>query len=240
MNILKIFSNPYDTADITDERLYKFATNHENRLIADNANKQFDAILKVLSPVLILFARLLGIEDTTENVRKGATLTVDTFTEDVHAKMKNYYIKLAAVFDENSPAMIEFYPDKVSGYYNITREDMPVIVERLETVANKYQKSIDAEIYKTLVGFKETWDSLRDNQEQSKGKLSTTKEDIKTGRQNVEFALLDGQHDIAKMFRYDEDKCSSYYNPSLLYYKGIENPDASDDDNTDPNAPSTP
>ena len=217
-NTKMLFGNIFDDRRITPNYIARFADDTVAKLTKNNESNEYDAVLNPLTAAIVPLRKELGEVDTTFNVQVGKTSTVDGFIVAFKGYMNDKYIHIAAALNgEKTPAFMEFYPKGKSEYTQVTKTQMPTIMERLKVTAAKYEVQIGTVISTELQMFQTKWKELRGQQLEEKAAVKTNRTDRSVARRAVELELLKTIHFIGAKFPGDVARCQSFFDFNLLF-----------------------
>jgi hypothetical protein len=213
-----LFGNIFDDVKITPNYIARFADDTVAKLTKNNESNEYDAVLNPLTAAIVPLRKELGEVDTTFNVQVGKTSTVDGFIVAFKGYMNDKYIHIAAALNgEKTPEFKEFYPKGKSEYTQVTKTQMPTVMERLKVTAAKYEVRIGAVIATELQMFQTKWKELRGQQLEEKAAVKTNRTDRSVARRAVELELLKTIHFIGAKFPGDVARCKSFFDFNLLF-----------------------
>jgi hypothetical protein len=217
-NLQMLFGNFFDDPKIADKFLERYAEDNIAKIKQNNTGGIFNSVLNPLEAAMIPFKAELGDVDTSETQLLGKTQTVDGFIAGFKTFMKDNYINIAGKLGgDKVPAFAEFYPKGKTEYTNITKTKMPTIMSRLKTAATNNSAALGATLTAQLQGFKAQWETARSTQLDKKAALKTNRTDRSMARVTVEMCLLAVVRFVANKYVADVEKCSMFFNFSLLF-----------------------
>ncbi len=213
-----LFKNFFKSSLIIAARLYAFAQNTLNNLIIANGSGVYNDIIKELTDANTLLGTDLGLVDTNEAVKRGATLTNDQVLKKFSTIMSEEKPFIArALGGEEDPRFIEFYPNGLEDYTNPTKTDMPVLTNRINTAAIKYEKELGISLFDKLVVLESQWTQSRDVQEKKKGSVADAKKVRDLHITDVQLVLTKTVHVVAAQAPGDVAHGAAIFDFSLLY-----------------------
>ncbi len=213
-----MFKNPFSSDEITPNRLHVFADDVVGKLDADNANGEFNGIINNINTASQNLKDELGDVETTVAVQKGKTLTVNDVIKEFKTYMSdNEGVIAKAVGGKKKPAFLEFYPQGVSQYSNITKTKIDSVLDQVFNAADNNKVAIGKDLEKELKAFKADYTAARKLQVNQKGTVKDNRVDKTNNRKALEIALLQATYTVGNSFTGDVAKCSSFFNFSLLY-----------------------
>jgi len=217
MNTRILFGNFYSDDKIGNFYIERHADDAIAKITRNNTGGIFDSILNPLIAAMIPFKVELGDVDTSVNVLKGKTETVDEFIARFVGFMKNSYIDIASKLGgEKSEAFIEFFPRGKTEYTQITKTKMPTITTRINTAATNNATAIGTELTTKLQSFKADWVTVRKLQLKTKADLKGNRTERSTARKTVENCLIAAVRFIGNKYPGEEAKCLQFFDFNLL------------------------
>jgi len=216
-NAEMLFGNFYNDPKITPNYLERHADDTIAKIIRNNTGGIFNTILNPLVAAMIPFKAEFGDVDTSVNVLKGKTETVDEFIARFKGYMKDRYIDIASKLGgEKSEPFIEFFPRGKNEYNQITKTKMPTITTRINKAATNYATALGTELTTNLQSFMADWVTVRKLQLNTKADLKTNRTERSTARKTVENCLIAAVRFIGNKYPGDVAKCMQFFDFSLL------------------------
>jgi hypothetical protein len=214
----KLFGNLFDDDKIINRRLYTFGLDLFNRLTAANGGGDYTALIALLTTPLTALGTELGAVDTSLNLQKGKTMTVDQVMAAFKLTMS---LKKGVIADALGGATTEeylqFYPHGQIEYTQALKSQMPTLVLRINTAATANSVALGAPLTALLQGFEAQWTGARDLQMQLFGTVDDNRTDRTQARIDTELAALTVVHTIASLFPGDVEECKAFFNFPLLF-----------------------
>ncbi len=199
---LSIFDNFFDDKNIIDTRLYNFGNYLLTALNTANGTANIhQEQIDTLSPALtVMFTEISGL-DASQTIGLGTTKTNDEVLAAFKTKMSDENKIIAkALGGKNAPALLEFYPHKLSEYTKVTKKTMPFLVNRVSTAAKKYEAKIGKILADELIQFEIDWSNTREQQEVQASAIKTIKIKKSIARVELENAIKSVLLDLSKKF----------------------------------------
>lgn len=213
-----LFGNLFDDVKIISSRLLNFSNDHLNKLVAANGGGAYTSLINLLTPLIAALTAELGDIDTSLNLQKGATLTVDQLLTSFRTTMSQQEGVIAnALGGFGTPGYLEFYPHGVSEYTKVNKTTMPTLADRVSTAAAAHTAELTAPLVTTLQTFLSDWNKLRPSQQQQKGDVKNNRTERSIARQQLENGLLTSLHTIAALYPGNILQCSSLFSFSQLF-----------------------
>jgi hypothetical protein len=214
----KLFGNFFDDIAIINRRLYGFGFDSINRLTSANGGGDYTDLISLVTPPITALGKELGDVDTALNQQKGKTITNNQVIAAFKLTMSQKKGVLADLLGGvNTPAFLEFYPHGGTEYSNVTKEKMPLLVDRVFAAAAAHAGAIGATNEALLKSFKALWKNSRDDQEQQFGTVTDNRSERTVARTDSELALLTAVHTIGAKFPGSTEECVAFFDFSLLY-----------------------
>jgi hypothetical protein len=146
MDLRKLFKNHFDTKEISDDTLRKFAEIHLERLSANNGTAQFTAMITATTTAYTAYFGAMTNEDTKFAIQQGLTITMKNIVD----KFKKYVSQKEGIirgnFGKESAAYQEFFPLGVTEYSNANLANIEVLMKRIAAAAERYQADLGANL----------------------------------------------------------------------------------------------
>lgn len=222
----RYFENPYDDDDITDERFINFLDDHFQRVKAQNEGGRHDALLAALALVIPALRANQSAGDVARVRRIGKTRSLDALVALFQADVRQHEGTIKGVFKKDSETYIEFFPEGLAAYNDITRTDTPTLLDRWRTLTNAHASNLPPAVVTLFGAYDTQYKTLRDQQQQQQGNLEKADTEGDDARTAAELAVVGGMHHIGGLFPGQAARCAGYYNRSLLFPQGPDKEDA--------------
>ena len=218
INNEKLFGNPFDEPSIPTTLLIEFTKDMIERLTTANTNHQYDDMIAQAQTDLDVLEADVEKKDVSVTVRLGKTQTVDEVTAEFGQTMSDLYGVIAhSLGGSKKPEMLEFYPDGLTEYNKINRDNMAVITNRIFTAAGNHSAALGTDITAQLQAFKASFLAARKVQVSAKSDVTSSKPVISAERTKLELTNTMIVRKIASLYPGDVATCSSLFDFSLLY-----------------------
>ena len=205
------------SGDITKDRLLSFARDCFTRLTKDNTNHQFDDVLSFLNGVITQLSTDVNKKDSAFNIRKAKTDTVIETSHDLGATMSKLEGVIEFNLEDTKDAYKEFYPNGISEYYGLTREQATQLAARITTATNKYTTELGPKVTAALLALETGYNTARSSQSAANSDVSTAKNISDKDCIQMDLGLRNAMHTVAMTYPDDPAKCNSLFNFNLLY-----------------------
>jgi len=214
----RIFDNFFDDPKITPSRFLNCSQTTLQRLIAANGDNAFDDLIAQLQPAINVLGNELGDINVDVAVQRGATLTVDEIINNFKDTMSAKEGVIAdAIGGRGTAAYLEFYPQGITGYRKANKTNIEALAYAVKQAATKYADSLNPILVTLLQSFYGNYKDARGEQQQKVGNVEDGRSTRSAARSTLEIAMLVAVHTIAAKFPYDQQKCISFFDFSLLY-----------------------
>lgn len=216
----RFFDNPYDDDTITDARFINFLDDHRQRVKAQNEGGRHNALLAALDAAIAALRATQTAGDVARVRRIGKTSSLDALVELFTADVRQHEGTIKGLFKKESETYIEFFPEGLEEYNNITRPNTPTLIKRWETLTSSHAGSLPPTVVTLFGAYEAQYKTLRGQQQEQQGivaKAGTVGDDARTA---AELAVVAGMHHIGGLFPGQAARCAGYYNQSLLLPQG--------------------
>jgi hypothetical protein len=214
----RLFHNFFDNIKIIPERLSNFAQDTLNNLIANNAGGEYTALIATLQPLVSNFKGEIGQVDTSRNIQKGATLTVDEIMVNFKDSMSSEEPFIArALGGIDTAPYLEFYPAGIDEYSRANKTNMPVLTKRVNVAATAHSAALGPVLTATLQAFAPGFNNARDQQQKQKGAVENNRNERSVNRRALELGLLATAFAIGFKFPGDVKQCLKFFRFNLLF-----------------------
>jgi len=232
MNMETFFKNHFNTKEISDDNMRKFAEIHLQRLAAKNAGGQFTAIITDTTTAYTNYFGSITDEDTKFAVQQGLTIAVNNAVENFKKAVSQKEGIVRGNFGKDSREYQEFFPLGVTEYSKATLQNIQMLMERFVAAANRYTVQLGGALATEFQGYLTAFTTARTSQLLKLGEVADSKTDASFKRDTVENELMKNVHLIGAMYVGDINTCMDFFDQSFVR-------DSSNEDEEEP-APPTP
>lgn len=233
INIERFFENHLSNREISGEELRQFAEDHIGKLKAVPAlPAPLAALLAPTEAAFGAFDAALSARTTLQATQSGGTITKDEALQLVRTTVRQREGRVRDKFAKGSAAYAEFFPQGLREYNRARLGQVPGLLERLITAANKHKAELGPELLAEFTALKTAFSSAREGQVDAKGDLAQARANVATTRSVLELQLGRNILAIASHHLGNPERAADYFNQSLL-----EDPTRTNDDLTPPPAP---
>ena len=216
MDLKRLFKNHFDTKEISDDNLRKFAEVHLQRLSANNGTAQFTTMITATTTAYTNYFGAITNEDTKFAIQQGLTVTMNNIVEN----FKNFASKKEGLvfgnYGKESPEYQEFYPNGVTEYPQANLANIEMLMTRFFAAAERHQAELGASLQSDAENFLTDFKNARTAQLGKIGEVQAQKSTTSTTRDGIENELMKNVHLIASMFIGEVDRCMDFFDQSFI------------------------
>ncbi|HCY77063.1 MAG TPA: hypothetical protein DHV28_14165 [Ignavibacteriales bacterium] len=216
MDLRKFFKNHFDTKEISDDNMKKFAEVHLERLSANNGTAQFTAMITDTTNAYTAYYGSITNEDTKFAIQQGLTITMNNIVEN----FKNFVSKkegtIRGQFGDKSAEYQEFFPLGVTEYRQSNLANIDKLMTRFVAAAERYSAELGAALQTDAETYLTNFKAARKAQLEKIGEVSAQKTTTSTTRDGIENELMKNVHLIASMFIGNVDRCMDFFDQSFI------------------------
>lgn len=216
INLLTFFKVHFDTVEISDNNLYKFAEDHIERLNANNDGQEYNTMINNTMPIFNSFFKSMGIEDTQFSEQQGKTITVDLVIAEFKERVSLAEGLIRFTFKPKSAAYQEFFPGGVTEYSNAIKANVYLLMNRIVKLSNKYSNELGANFVNTFIDIEARYKVARANQLQDIGRVTANKSATEETRSVLEIQLMRNLLDIASKFVGNPSRGMDFFDQSII------------------------
>lgn len=216
MNLKTFFKNHFDTKEISDDNMRKFAEIHLQRLSANNGGGEFTTMISDLTTAYNSYFGSMVDEDTKFAVQQGLTKTMNNAVEAFKKAISQKEGLVRATFGKDSAEYQEFFPTGATEYHNATLRNIEMLMERFVTAANKYSVQLGPALETEFQGYLTTFTNAREAQLVKKGEVAESNTDTSVKRDGLENELMKNVHLIGAMYIGDVNRCMDFFDQSFI------------------------
>ena len=218
MTVEKALDNRFDKPGISRADLLIFAKDEVRRLKANNGTGLYTSQITFVTALIDLLDTELKVGDSSKNLRKGKTKSVDEMTVVFGNTMKDYENEIVRkIGGKTSPSVSEFYPNGHAEYISATRKEMDIFVPRIKTATMNHASQLGVELTAILVALDTDYNEARDSQNDTTDLINANKTHVTGDKLALAKGLNKVFHEIAAMHYEDIAPCIGLFNFNLLY-----------------------
>jgi hypothetical protein len=231
--LASFLENPFDDDGISMNELIAFATDHLQRLIANNPNGELNDRIAPLTSSLATVEDCVTDDQGRLGLRKARKQAKDDFRLQIPVDVKRIEAGFIAAFGADSPVLLEALPQGRTIFQTCRDDQVEVHLQTLLDAATTHQASLAPATLTQATTLKNNWVTIYQASEASTGSKTVTQEGKKLARENLQLMLYLNLLKLAEMFPRQPEKLALYLQQHLL-----ENPSTPDE--PEPPVPPTP
>jgi len=216
MNLETFFKNHFDTKEISDDNMRKFAEVHLQRLAANNTGGEFTTLLTDTTNAYTNYFGSMTDEDTKYAVQQGLTIAMNSVVRNFKRAISQKEGLVRSIFGKESPQYREFFPFGITEYTGANLANIQVLMERFVNAATKYTAELGAPLATQFQGYLTDFIAAREAQLLKIGEVAEGKTDTSDQRDSLESGLMKNVHLIGSMFIGDVDRCMDFFDQSFI------------------------
>jgi hypothetical protein len=217
LDISRFFKNHLANQRISSEELRQFAEDHIGKL---RALPVLPSILTgLLAPTETAFGdfdKKLSDRTTYLAAQMGGTITKDEVLQLFRTTVRQREGRVRDVFPRGSAPYAEFFPKGLRDYNRARLGQLPGVLDRFITAADKYQADLGSELLAEFQALKISFASARDKQMEAKGDLAQIRANLAATRRVLEMQLGRNILAIASHHLDQPERAKDYFDQSLL------------------------
>ena len=216
MNMETFFKNHFNTKEISDENLRKFAEIHLQRMSAKNGGGEFTTMITDTTTAYNNYFGSISDEDTKFAVQQGLTIAVNNSMENFKKAVSQKEGLVRATFGKDAPQYQEFFPLGVTEYSKATLQNVEMLMQRFVDAATRFTVELGAALATEFQGYLTTYQTARASQLLKIGEVADSKTDTSFKRDVVENELMKNVHLIGAMYVGDINTCMDFFDQSFV------------------------
>jgi hypothetical protein len=232
MNMETFFKNHFNTKEISDENLRKFAEIHLQRMSAKKGGGAFTAMITDTTTAYTNYFGSINDEDTKFAVQQGLTITMNNAVENFKKAVSQKEGIVRGNFGKDSREYQEFFPNGVTEYSKATLQNVEMLMQRFADAATRYTVQLGGALVTEFQGYLAAFQTARASQLLKIGEVVDSKTDTSFKRDDVENELMKNVHLVGAMFVGDINTCMDFFDQSF-----VRDPKESEDEEPVPPTP---
>jgi len=230
IQITRFFENHLANRQISAEELRQFAEDHIGKLKALPAlPANLTALLAPTKTAFDAFDDKLADRTTFLAAQIGGTITKDEVLQLFRSTVRQREGRVRDKFPKGSAAYAEFYPQGLKDTNRARLGQLPALLDRFITAAEKHKATLGPELLAEFNALKTSFATARDGQVEAKGDLAQVRAALAAARVILEMQLGKNILAIASHHLGHPERAADYFNQSLL-----EDPTRNDEDGVTP------
>jgi len=190
MNLKTFFKNIFNTKEISDDNIRKFAQTHVSRLTAANTGGIYTPQLTAVQALYTAFANAINAEDVALANQQGSTITADDYFYEFKTAISQKEGIVRGIFGVNSAQYQAFFPEGLSEYSAATKGNVEMLMNRIVQAATLYNASLTPDFLPLFTANKTNYINARNAQLQNIGGVEVLKSATAVARQALTTQLM--------------------------------------------------
>ena len=215
--IKNLFTDFFESKNITNLRLDTYTKDHLARLVANNPSAVFDDIISATESLNSDFLKALNEVGGDIGDRKASTLTKDQARENFNAFIRQREGLIKSTFNKPSAQYTLFFPNGLSPFSEATDQGYELLVNNIVARANQFETELGTPFKDAATAAAEAYLNAEQSQTNEKGDVSATRAKLATATAALTRQLTINALTIALQFPLDATKPEVYFETSLLF-----------------------
>jgi hypothetical protein len=217
VNLSRFETNPfYDEVYISIANFHQFATDHTNRLKANNPGGAFSAIIADTQSIYDQFNTVFGSKSVEEALRKGATVGIGDSVGEILIDARKLEKQVAFLFDKGSPKYISFFPKGLTELNEAGKGEWPGILARFKAATVANAADLGAATVATWAGHEANYVQATADQEGKKGTVDQLRTQLLADRKALARQMFINLHTIVIYFIDKPGSLTNYFDQSIV------------------------
>lgn len=207
---------PFDDPGISLNQLISFATDHLQRMIANNPGALWNLRITATSAALLAVENCATDDLTKLGLRKSRIMAKDTFRENLPEKIAMIHAAVVAKFGPNAPEITECFPGGRSIFSSCADDAVNNHLQTLINALTAHQQALGPNPLGDANGLLSTWTAVYAASESSTGAKTTSEDAKRKARLALQLELFKNLLTLAMNFAREPEKVTLYMRQSLL------------------------
>jgi len=216
LDLRNFFKNHFNSSQVSDDNLRKFAEDHLQRLTANNTGNQYASLLADTQVLYDDFNTIIKKEDQTFSQQQGKTLTTDNVISDFVQMVSRKEGAVRSEFGKDSPEYQEFFPNGLSEYHQVSKANAEMLMERMKNAGQLYVAQLGQNFVTIFDTFFNNYIAARQQQLQTIAKVGALKSDAEIAREKLTNQLMRNLLIISADFIGYTDRLDDYFDQSII------------------------
>lgn len=218
----KIFVNPFDDERVSVDALLAFATDHHQRLVANNPGGQFGARIAATAGAISAVNVAFSDDLTKLAQRKGRKMAKDGFRRDLPVSIAKLHAAVVAKFGPKAVELTTCFPQGRSVFNKAPDDQLGNHLKTLVAGVTSYQAGLGAAVVADAAGLLSGWNAVYTGSESASGAVTTSQAAKRAAREGLQLELFKNLLTLALTFPRQPEMVDTYMRQAL-----IEGPEAS-------------
>ena len=216
LDLRNFFKNHFNSSQVSDDNLRKFAEDHLQRLTANNTGNLYTSLLADTQVLYDDFNTIIKKEDQTFSQQQGKTLTTDNVISDFVQMVSRKEGAVRSEFGKDSPEYQEFFPNGLSEYHQVSKANAEMLMERMKNAGQTYIAQLGQNFVTIFDTFFTQYITARQQQLQTIAKVGALKSDAEIAREKLTNQLMRNLLIISADFIGYTDRLDDYFDQSIV------------------------
>jgi len=217
LDISRFFKNPLANPRISAEELRQFAEDHLGKLKAlPVLPANLNVLLAATKTAFVEFDEKLADRTTYFAAQMSGTITKDEVLQLFRTTVRKREGRVRDVFTRESAPYAEFFPNGLRDTNRARLGQLPGVLDRIITAADKYQTALGSELLAEFQALKTSFATARDRQVDAKGDLAQIRANLAAARRVLVMQLGKNILAIASHHLDEPQRAKDYFDQSLL------------------------
>ncbi len=216
LDLRRLFENQFDSRTISDDRLRKFTADHIQRLIANNKDGKYGALIQVTQTLYNDYFGAIKSEDVRVSEKQAKTLSKDEAKLNFINAIRQKEGIIRGHWGKDSPQYREFFPRGLVEYSRCTLTNVEKLMSRLTALAEKYKETLGQEFVDLFTRLQNEFVTVREEQLQKFGKVSDLKQLTRDKREALTTQLTKNLLSLAIDSIGEPQRVTDFFDQSIL------------------------
>lgn len=216
INLRTFFDVVFQDTTITDDELRRFSEDHLARLVANNEDGGYVAIITATEAVVTGYFGAISSEDAATALRMSLTRSRDAILQSFKKLVSRREGRVRDAFGTEAAAYLEFFPKGLTEFSNATLKTVETLMSRMIKGGRDHLTELGQGFLDEFTGLKANFVVAQQAQSQKKGEVTSSKSATSTARGAVEMQLMDNLLTLAKQFKGQPDRGLDFFDQSII------------------------
>ncbi len=215
-NLLTFFKIHFDSIEVSDANLYKFAEDHLSRLKANNDGGDYNAMYNSTLTAFDSYGQSLAKEDAQFTQQQGSTVNVDALIAEFKAQVSRTEGLINFVYGIKSAEYQEFFPLGVTEYTQASKANIEVLMQRMATKTQKYSIKLGVEVAARFSDYLNNYTQARRAQLENIGRVTADRSQTEVTRHTLARQIMSNLLLIANQFLGNPERGMDFFDQSII------------------------
>jgi len=216
IQLRRYFSVPFRDPNISLDELVAFATDHLQRLVANNPGAAFNTLITATTVALTTLGNCSSSDLVKLGIRKAAKDAKDAFRTALPGNLRKISGKVAGQYGEPSAELTQCFPQGRTVFTTCADDALDEHLQSLVAALTPLVGVMGPDALADAGGLLSTWLVLYGASETATGSKTATEAEKRAARTTLERQLAVNLLTLALHFLDQEDKADTYFQQHLL------------------------